>query len=127
MTMPLCSGQIKYLRAISELTEKGETVKCVAIARHLGVSRPSVSKMLHCLADFGLVHEDFCSGVRLTKEGWSTVEEIFHNYDDIFFFFRKILKLPHDVAAEHTMTFIAAYPADTGERLSVAVQKSKKK
>ena len=59
--MKHCAGQIKYLIAIKELTDKDEYVRCVSISRHLGVSRPSVSKMLRCLANCGYVYEDFCN------------------------------------------------------------------
>ena len=78
--MKHCAGQIKYLIAIKELTDSDEYVKCVSISRHLGVSRPSVSKMLRCLANSGLVYEDYCNSVVLTPEGEKTVEEIFANF-----------------------------------------------
>ena len=58
--MKHCAGQIKYLVAIKELSDTEEYVRCVTISRHLGVSRPSVSKMLRCLANCGYVYEDFC-------------------------------------------------------------------
>ncbi len=61
--MKHCAGQIKYLVAIKELSELDDYVKCVSIARRLGVSRASVSKMLRCLANSGLVYEDFCNSV----------------------------------------------------------------
>ena len=57
--MKPCSGQIKYLIAIKEIADSGENVRCVTISRHLGVSRPSVSKMLRGLVSRGYVHEDF--------------------------------------------------------------------
>ena len=67
--MKHCAGQIKYLIAIKELSAADEYVRCVNISRHLGVSRPSVSKMLRCLANCGYVYEDFCNSVVLTPEG----------------------------------------------------------
>ena len=102
--MKHCAGQIKYLAAIKELTEKDEYVKCVSIARHLGVSRPSVSKMLRCLANSGLVYEDYCNSVVLTPEGEETVAELFKHYDDIYTFFHKFLHLPHDEAHPSTLS-----------------------
>ena len=44
--MGYCAGQIKYLTAIKELKDKGGRIRCVNISNLLGVSRPSVSKML---------------------------------------------------------------------------------
>ena len=72
--MKTCSGQIRYLIAIRELLEKDEYIRCVNISNHLGVSRPSVSKMLRCLAESGFVYEDFCNSVVLTPEGRETAE-----------------------------------------------------
>ena len=125
--MKHCAGQIKYLAAIKELTEKDEYVKCVSIARHLGVSRPSVSKMLRCLANSGLVYEDFCNSVVLTPEGEEAVEELFKHYDDIYTFFHKFLKLPHDEAHEQSIKFITEFPKDTCDRLKHIVKRTIKK
>ncbi|MBP3243038.1 MAG: metal-dependent transcriptional regulator [Ruminococcus sp.] len=125
--MKHCAGQIKYLAAIKELTEKDEYVKCVSIARHLGVSRPSVSKMLRCLANSGLVYEDFCNSVVLTPEGEEAVEELFKHYDDIYTFFHKFLHLPHEEAHSSTLLFITDYPEETCERLQQIVRRTLKK
>ncbi|MBR6968218.1 MAG: metal-dependent transcriptional regulator [Ruminococcus sp.] len=127
--MKHCAGQIKYLVAIKELTEKNDQVRCVNISRHLGVSRPSVSKMLRCLANSGLVYEDFCNSVELTPEGEKAVDEIFSTFGEINIFFRKFLKLPKDEAYEQSVRFITDFPQDTCERLKKVVDRtlSKKK
>lgn len=116
-----CSGQIKYLIAIKELSESLGTVKCVNISRHLGVSRPSVSKMLRCLANSGLVYEDFCNSVELTEEGAASVEEIFSVFSEIYIFFRKFLHLPTEEAHSQAVTFITEFPQETCESLKELV------
>ena len=93
--MKHCAGQVKYLIAIKELTDTDEYVRCVNISRHLGVSRPSVSKMLRCLANCGYVYEDFCNSVVLTPEGEDMVNEIMSSFEELYTFFHKFLKLPH--------------------------------
>ena len=75
-----CAGQLKYLIAIKELKEKGGRIRCVSISEHLGVSRPSVSKMLRCLVESGLVREDFCTSVELTEKGEEVINEIYSGY-----------------------------------------------
>ena len=89
--MKHCTGQIKYLIAIKELIETDEYVRCVNISRHLGVSRPSVSKMLRCLANSGYVYEDFCNSVVLTPEAERAVEEIFSSFGEVYTFFQSCL------------------------------------
>ncbi|MCD7891137.1 MAG: metal-dependent transcriptional regulator [Ruminococcus sp.] len=125
--MKRCAGQIKYLIAIKELLDKGGTVRCVNISRHLGVSRPSVSKMLRCLVNSGLVCDDFCSSVELTEEGRKAVDEIFGIFNETYIFFRKFLKLPPDEAHDQAVTFITVFPQDTCERLKGIVQRTMNK
>ncbi len=122
--MKQCAGQIKYLVAIKELTDRDEYVKCVSIARHLGVSRPSVSKMLRCLADSGLVYEDFCNSVVLTPQGEEVVDEIFANFSEVYTFFHKFLKLPHDEAHDQAVLFVTDFPQETCKRLKHIVKRT---
>ena len=125
--MKHCAGHIKYLIAIKELTEIDEYVKCVNIARHLGVSRPSVSKMLRCLANHGLVYEDFGNSVVLTPKGQEAVDEIFSNFNEIYTFFHKFLKLPHEEAHAQAILFITDFPHETCDRLKGIVKRTIKK
>jgi Mn-dependent DtxR family transcriptional regulator len=122
--MTHCAGQIRYLIAIKELSEKDEFVRCVNISRHLGVSRPSVSKMLRCLANSGYVYEDFCNSVVLTPEGEEAVDEIFSSFKEVYIFFGKFLKLPKEVAHEQAIKFITEFPQDTCERLKSLVKRT---
>lgn len=125
--MKYCSAQIKYLTAIKELSAESEDVKSVDIARHLGVSRSSVSKTLRCLANAGLVYEDFAISVALTPEGTEAVGEIFHNFNETYIFFRRFLKLSHEEAHEQALTFVTTFPEETCERLKKVVRKNVKK
>ena len=125
--MKHCAGQIKYLVAIKELSELDDYVKCVSIARRLGVSRASVSKMLRGLADTGLVYEDFCNSVVLTPEGEATVAAIFASFDEVYTFFHKFLKLPHEQAHDQALLFITDFPQDTCQRLKHIVKRTIKK
>lgn len=125
--MKHCAGQIKYLIAIKELMDVNETVRCVNISKHIGVSRPSVSKMLRCLANSGLVYDDFCNSVELTDDGKKAVEEIFEVFNEVYIFFRKFLKLSPDEAHTQAVTFITDFPQDTCERLRAIVKRTMKK
>lgn len=126
MTKP-CSGQIKYLIAIKELSESLGTVKCVNISRHLGVSRPSVSKMLRCLANSGLVFDDFCNSVELTEEGETAVNEIFSVFSEIYIFFRRFLHVPAEEAHKQAVDFITQFPNETCVNLKELVGRTLRK
>ncbi len=125
--MAHCAGQIRYLIAIKELSDKDDYVRCVNISRHLGVSRPSVSKMLRCLANSGYVYEDFCNSVVLTPEGEAAVDEIFSSFREVYIFFSRFLKLPKEEAHEQAIKFITEFPNDTCERLKTVVKRTLKK
>ncbi len=125
--MKHCAGHIKYLIAIKELSDVDEYVRCVSISRHLGVSRPSVSKMLRCLANCGLVYEDFCNSVVLTAEGEKAVNEIFSTFHEIYTFFHNFLKLPPEEAHDHAVKFVTEFPQDTCERLKGIVKRTIKR
>lgn len=125
--MKHCSAQIKYLVAIKELSEQDEYVKCVSVSRHLGVSRPCVSKTMRCLANSGLIYEDFCNSIVLTPHGEETVSEILCNFNEVYTFFHKFLKLPHEEAHAQALTFIMNFPDDTCERLKKIVMRTMNK
>ncbi|MCR4795901.1 MULTISPECIES: metal-dependent transcriptional regulator [Ruminococcus] len=125
--MKQCAGYVKYLVAIKELSEADEYVRCVNISKHLGVSRPSVSKMLRCLANSGYVYEDYCNSVVLTPEGEKAVEEIFSTFNEVNTFFHKFLKLSKEESHEQAIKFITDFPQDTCERLRKVVRRTLKK
>ena len=125
--MKHCTGQIKYLAAIRELSQTNDNLRCVHIARHLGVSRPSVSKMLRCLANSGLVYEDYCNSVVLTPEGRAAADEIFSSFSEIYTFFHSFLKLNHEEAHEQALRFISEFPRDTCDRLKKIVKNTIRK
>lgn len=125
--MKHCAGQIKYLAAIRELSQTNDSLRCVHIARHLGVSRPSVSKMLRCLANSGLVYEDYYNSVVLTPEGRAAADEIFSSFSEIYTFFHSFLKLNHEEAHEQALRFISEFPRDTCDRLKKIVKNTIRK
>ena len=122
--MKYCPSHVKYLVAIKELSDIDDNVKSVGIARHLGVSRPCVSKTLRCLANAGLVYEDFGNSVVLTPEGSEAVGEIFESFNEVYTFFHNFLKLPHEEAHKQTLTFVTTFPQDTSRRLKKLVKRT---
>lgn len=125
--MKYCSAQIKYLTAIHELSAASDEVRSVDIARHLDVSRSSVSKTLRCLSSSGLVHEDYSISVTLTPEGEEVVNDIFRNFNEVYIFFRKFLKLPHEEAHNQALTFVTTFPEETSDRLRKVIRKTTNK
>lgn len=122
--MKYCAAQVKYILAIHELAAESDEVKSVDIARHLGVSRSSVSKTLRCLANSGLVCEDYGISVVLTPEGEEAFSDIFRNFNEVYIFFRRFLKLPHEDAHKQALTFVTTFPEETSDRLRKIIRKN---
>ena len=105
--MKLCAGQYKYLLTVYELSKTLKTVRSVDIANSLSVTRPSVSKMLKCMARLELI------------------EPV--NFNTINMFFTEILKLDEHSAHEQSILFLASFPETTVEKLSAITRNTIKK
>ncbi|MBQ7002340.1 MAG: metal-dependent transcriptional regulator [Oscillospiraceae bacterium] len=122
--MELCAGQYRYLLSIYRLQKEQKTIRCVDIANDLGVTRPSVSKMMKCMVRMELIEPDYCQSVRLTHKGLEIAVKSNHDYDMVYAFFRRMIRLSPDEAKEHAFLFISTFPAATSKRLAEIMQNS---
>lgn len=125
--MKLCAGQYKYLLTVYELSKTLKTVRSVDIANSLSVTRPSVSKMLKCMARLELIEPDYASSVVLTDLGKETAKNLSVNFNTINMFFTEILKLDERSAYEQSILFLASFPESTVEKLSAITRNTIKK
>lgn len=125
--MKICSGQIKYLVAILELSNDSKNVRGVDISKFLEVTRPSVTKMLKCLATSNLIDENFSYGVKLTNEGLEVGNKFYNQYRYIYIFFLNMLKLSEKEAKEQSLEFISSFPLETSMKFSVMIKNTIKK
>lgn len=122
--MSLCAGQYRYLLCIYRLQQERRRIRCVDIAADLGVTRPSVSKMMKCMVRMELVEPDYCEAVRLTPAGLAMAERLNEDYDMTYAFFRRILRLPPGEAKEQAFLFLSDFPAATVKKLSGITSRS---
>lgn len=87
----LSSTKKKYLFIIYELGNKGNPVRCIDIARALGVKKASVSFMLPNLTGERLIGRAEDGSVVLTKDGAKLAGELYLRYLTLFEFFMKQL------------------------------------
>ena len=118
--MKICSGQIKYLVSILELSNTSKNVRGVDIAKYLEVTRPSVTKMLKCLATSNLIDENFSYGVKFTEEGLEVATKFHKQYKYIYIFFL-------NEAKEQALEFISSFPIETSTKFSVLVRNTIKR
>jgi Mn-dependent DtxR family transcriptional regulator len=122
--MDICTGQYRYLLSIYRLSKEKRRIRCVDIAADLGVTRPSVSKMMKCMVRMELVEPEYCEAVRLTPLGLELAEKYHSDYDMVYLFFRRMLRLTPAEAKDHAFQFLTAYPHSTVRRLSEVMQRS---
>jgi DtxR family Mn-dependent transcriptional regulator len=67
--LELSAANIKYLLVLGELEKSGSGVRCVDVAKRLGVTKPSVYTMINTLCSLKLVSKERYGTVHLTDIG----------------------------------------------------------
>ncbi|MDE7122276.1 MAG: metal-dependent transcriptional regulator [Oscillospiraceae bacterium] len=124
--MKICASQCRYLLCIYHLEQEHARIRCADIARNLGVTRPSVSKMMKCMVSMELVHPDYCESVRLLPKGREFAEQFRADYDLVYLFFRRILRLPSQEARDHAYLFLSTFPEHTIKKLCSSTSRTLK-
>lgn len=96
-----------YLEAIlvQEIRHDSDKVRSTDIAKHLGVSRPSVSRAMSILKADGYVEMETYGDVSLTAKGRAVAEEVYDRHRMLTRFLRDILGVDREIA-EHDACLI---------------------
>ncbi len=78
--MKLHASGEDYLEAILIIKQKRNTVRCVDVARHLGVSKPSVSNAVSLLREGGFLTVDNEHFLHLTPDGQRVADSIYERH-----------------------------------------------
>lgn len=79
----LTTTNIKYLIAINQLYNNQNGVRCTDLANMLGVSKPSVHRMIETMKNIGLIDKDRYGEIFFTQEGQEIAEK-YSKYYDLF-------------------------------------------
>ena len=90
---------------VLEIRNDSESVRSTDIARHLGVSKPSVSRAMSVLRADGYVSMETYGDVSLTDKGRALAEEVYDRHRTLTRFFRDILGVDKEIA-EHDACLI---------------------
>jgi DtxR family Mn-dependent transcriptional regulator len=88
-----------YLKVMLGLSSE-EGIRSTDIASALGISKASVSSMMNVLRDEGYVTKEKYGAVALTESGRNVAVNIKRRYELLKSFFRNILGVEADIAAE---------------------------
>ena len=89
-----------YLETIYLLEQEDSHAHSADIAKHLGVSKPSVTKAMNSLKDLGLIEQEKYGPVSLTKKGRSIAKKVYENHKLITKFIEASLNLSPKQAEE---------------------------
>lgn len=87
-----------YLELIYELSLDGKKARVSDIAKHLGVSKPSVNNAVVVLAKKGYVDYEKYADIKLTDKGKKTAEFICSKHQTIKELFIEVLKIDEKIA-----------------------------
>ncbi len=97
----LTQSQEDYLETIYIETQKNGCAKVTDIAKILDVKKASVTGALSSLKEKGLINYAPYSPITLTKEGIKTAEKILLRHEVMTNFFKNILHLSQEEAAQN--------------------------
>lgn len=82
-TVSLTASNIRYLLAVQQLTEQGARVRCVDVAKHLDVARPSALRALEYLGSLGIFQKSSQGIWSLTQPGMELAQRYRDYYDTV--------------------------------------------
>jgi hypothetical protein len=121
--MALTSAMEDYLEAVFILQKQNDCVRCVDIAEHLGVKKPSVTRAVKELSKSGHVMKKADSTLSLTEQGLRLAEQIYEKHR---FFTKQLIKagVPHDIAAHDACRIEHAISDTSFQKLKEKIQGS---
>ncbi|MBQ6427005.1 MAG: metal-dependent transcriptional regulator [Clostridia bacterium] len=107
-----------YLEAILIFQIKNGAARSVDVARHLGVTKPSVSHAMKLLRENGYIHMDKDSAITLSDSGRAIAEGIYNRHKELAGFlmrlgvdetiaFQDACKMEHDLHEESFQAILA--------------------
>lgn len=113
-----------YLEAILIFQMKNGTARSVDVARHLGVTKPSVSRAMKLLRENGYIHMAKDNAITLTDSGREIAESIYNRHKELAAFlmrlgveetiaFKDACKMEHDLH-EESFQAICSYSRSLG-------------
>lgn len=115
-------SQEDYLEAIYVLSKEEENVRMSDVAKHLGVSKPSVNKAINLLQEKGyLIHQHYGT-ILMTAEGKNLAKKVYERHKVIKRFFVEILKVEETIAEDEACKVEHCIGEDTIEKLKEFVE-----
>jgi Mn-dependent DtxR family transcriptional regulator len=116
--MEMTRSREDYLRVIYELSKLNKTIRSSDIADKLGITRPSVSRMMSELKNSGLIKKEKYGSIVLTEDGYKLAAQIKDKHDLIVSFLVDVLGVNKAVAKKDACKMEHAISQEIAERLN---------
>lgn len=123
MKPPLTASQEDYLEAIYLVGEADGSARAAAVARRIGVRRPSVTAALRSLTAGGFVSHDPYGAVRLTRRGRLAARGVVRRHRVLHDFLTVLLGVPAREAERVACRMEHALPPGVLRRLDAFVSR----
>ena len=81
--MELTSAHLRYLLAIYEVSQTHLDISSRSIAEKLGVTKPSVVRVMNLLMERGMIVKEYYGKIYLTDRGIFVAREVKHQLDEV--------------------------------------------
>ena len=81
--MELTPAHLRYLLAIYEVSQTHLDISSRSIAEKLGVTKPSVVRVLNLLMERGMIVKEYYGKIYLTDRGIFVAREVKHQLDEV--------------------------------------------
>lgn len=121
----LTHSMVHYLLAIHKLKEVHGYARVTDIAKHLELTKGSVSIALSNLKKKKLIQEDDARFLSLTENGHNEVHSILSSRTLLYYFFKEVLQLPEETAHKDSCLMEHLMSNETREKLFLFLQNQK--
>ena len=125
-TMMLPGARLRYLFSLARLCRENGGARAVELAAMLGVTRPSVHRMMEALKKQGLVRQNG-SLLCLTQQGQKVLEQYQEEYDVFLLFFHRSLGFSLLESEDSALGLLGALCPDCRHALADFLGKSENK
>lgn len=112
-----------YLRTIYELSKLNKVIRSSDVAKKLGITRASVSRMMSELKSYGFIEKEKYGSIVLTERGYEIAVQIKSKYDIIITFLVDVLGVNSAIADKDACKLEHAVSLETTEKLNNQINK----
>lgn len=119
----LSNSQEEYLKTMYILANTEKEIRVTDIAKRLKITKPSVNRAIHHLADKQLINYESYGEITLTDIGKQIAQKILKKHDIVKMFLTEVLEIEDEQAEKEAKAMKHALSTKTEEKLETYIHK----